>query len=187
MAAAQLPVSWRRSLVDAAGWCSPLRAGRCLRWPALRAGTEDGQVANIGLEAKLRIQGPDQGSDSRRVELDDRAATAADEVDMVGVGGQVIPVRTVPEMRVRDQADLLEQLKGSVDGGEIDSDCRLLDLGVDLLGSSVLEPRDGLEDELALRGNPVTAGPQRVIPRLRHTADSSEVRITDLPVDANVS
>ena len=99
----------------------------------------------------------------------------------------MIPVRAVSEMGVGDQPDLLEQLKGSVNGGEIYPDCLLLDLGVDLLGSSVLEGRDSLENELALRGDTVTAGPQRVIPRLRHAAESSEVRITDLPVDANVS
>ena len=139
-------------------------------------------MADISLEAILGVQSADEGSDSRRVELDDRAATPADEVDMLRVGRQVIPVRSVPEMGVRDEADLLEQLKGSVNGGEIDSDCRLLDLGVDLLGSSVLEPCDSLKNELALRGNSVTAGPQRVIPRLRHVPESSEALITDLPV-----
>jgi len=93
----------------------------------------------------------------------------------------------VPKVGVRDEADLLEQLKSAVNGGEIDSDCRLLDLGVDLLGSSVLQSCDSLKDELALRGNPVTAGPQRVIPRLRHAVESMQARITDLPVDGNVS
>jgi hypothetical protein len=144
-------------------------------------------MADIGLEAILGVQGPDQRSDSRRVELDDRAATAADKVDVLRIRRQVIPVRSVPEMGVRDEADLLEQLEGAVNGGEIDSDCRLLDLGVDLFGSSVLQSCDSLKDELALRGNPVTAGPQRVIPRLRHAPESSEARITDLPVDAIVS
>jgi hypothetical protein len=144
-------------------------------------------MADIGVEAMLGVQGPDQRSDSRRVELDDRAATAADKVDVLRIRCQVIPVRSVPEMGVRDEADLLEQLKGAINGGEIDSDRRLLDLGVDLLGSSVLQSCDSLKDELALRGNPVTASPQRVIPRLRHAPESSEPRITDLPADANVS
>lgn len=144
-------------------------------------------MADVGLEAILGVQGPDQGRDCHRIELNDRAATAADEVDVLRIGREVIPVRPMPEMGVRDQADLFQQLEGSVNGGEIDSHCLLPDLGVDLLGSSVLERRDSLEDELALRGNPVTAGPQRVIPRLRHADESMQARITDLPVDGNVS
>jgi hypothetical protein len=42
-------------------------------------------MADIGLEAILGVQGPNQGSDSRRIELDYGAATAADQVDMLRV------------------------------------------------------------------------------------------------------
>ncbi len=125
-------------------------------------------MAHVGLEAVLGIEGAHQRADRGRLKLDDRAAGAADQVHVLGVGGQVIAVRAVPEMGVGDQPDLLEQLQGPVNGGKVESDSRLLDLGVYLLRGGVLEPGDCLEDELALRCHPVPAGPQRVIPRPRH-------------------
>ena len=79
----------------------------------------------------------------------------------------------VPEMGVRDQADLLKQLEGAVHGGDVDADRGLLDLGVDLLWSRVLQLGHRFEHELALRSHPVATRPQRVIPRLRHEPDSS--------------
>jgi len=73
-----------RSPVAAALGCR-LRARRRRRWLALRAGPEYGQMTDICLEAILGAQGSDQGSDSRRVELGDRAATAANEVDVLRI------------------------------------------------------------------------------------------------------
>src|SRR5262249_40515991 len=105
---------------------------------------------------------------------------------MLGVSCQVIAVCAVPEVGVRDKPDLLEQLEGPVDGRKVDSDGGLLDLGVDLFRAGMLEPGDGLQHKLALRSNPVAPGPQRVVPRPRHTPESSDVPITDLPVNANV-
>ena len=83
---------------------------------------------------------------------------------MVGVGGQVVDGRAVPEVGVGDHADLLEQLERAVDGRDVDPARGLLDLGADFLGGGVIEPRHRLQDELALRRHPVAAGSQLLVP-----------------------
>ena len=141
--------------------------------PALRAGAEHGQVADVRLEAVLSLKRAHQRSDRGRIKLSDPVAATAHQMDVLRVGRQVIPVRPMSEMRVRDQADLLKQLKSPVDGRDIDPDGDLLDLGVDLLWRRVLQLGDRFEHELTLRGYPVAASPQRVIPRLRHKLESN--------------
>jgi len=46
-------------------------------------------VADVGLEAVALIQAGDQRPDRVRADLGDPAAVAADQVNVVGVGGQV--------------------------------------------------------------------------------------------------
>jgi hypothetical protein len=44
-------------------------------------------VTDIGLEAVLGFQRIDQRPDGSRIKLGDAAATAADQVDVLGIGG----------------------------------------------------------------------------------------------------
>jgi hypothetical protein len=88
----------------------------------------------------------------------------AEAIGLVGVGGQVVGRRPVPEVGVGDHADLLEQLERAVDGRDVDPARGLLDLGADLLRGGVIEPRHRLQDELTLRCHPVAAGPQLLVP-----------------------
>ena len=54
--------------------------------PAVGAAAEDGEVADVGLEAVAFLQGGDQRADGVRPDLGDPAAVAADQVHVVGVG-----------------------------------------------------------------------------------------------------
>src|SRR5580658_71400 len=134
--------------------------------PAFRAAAEDGEMADVGLEAVALFQPGDQRADRVRADLGHPAAVAADQVHVVGVGGQVVGGRTVldVEVRVDDQADLLKQLEGAVDGGDGDAAGGLLNVVADLFRGRVAEPGHRLEDELALRRYPVATGTQLLIP-----------------------
>ena len=57
------------------------------------------------------------------------------------------------DMSVGDEADILEDLEGSVHGRQVDAGRRALDLDEDLLGRSVTQPLHRLKDELPLRGD----------------------------------
>src|SRR5581483_10038465 len=137
---------------------------------AFLAAAEDGEVAHVGLEAVPLVEGGDQGTDRVRADLGDPAAVAADQVHVVGVGGQVVRGRAVPEVGVRDHADLLEQLERAVNGRDVDAARGLLDLSADLLRGRVTEPRHRLQDELALRGHPVATGTQLLVPAVHGQA-----------------
>src|SRR5260370_41264198 len=82
----------------------------------------------------------------------------------------MVPGSAVPEVRVRDQAELFEELQRAVDGRDVHAPGGLLDIRADLLGGGVLQLGHGFQDQLALRSDPVTAGPQLLVPRLRHGA-----------------
>src|SRR6185437_758775 len=135
---------------------------------AVRAAAVHGQVAHVGLEAVLAVQRGDQRADLLRADLGDPAALRADQVHVCGLGRQVVARRPMPEMGMRDQAELFEQLQRPVDGGDVHPAGGLLDVGADLLGSGVLQLGHRLQHQLALWGDPVAARPQFLIPRLDH-------------------
>ena len=54
------------------------------------------------------------------VDLLDRAADPADQVDVLVLADGVVGRRAVRQVRVGDQAELLEQLQRAVDGGDVD-------------------------------------------------------------------
>src|SRR5215469_15468132 len=148
---------------------------------AFAAGAEHGQVPHVGLEPVLGVQRRDQGARGLGGQLGHPAALPADQVHMLRFGREVVARSAVPEVSVGDQAELLEQLEGAVDRGDVHAPRRLVHLGADLLRRGVVQPGDGLQDELALWGNAVAAGPQRGVPRLRHEPESSKPLITRLP------
>ena len=83
------------------------------------------------------------------------AARVADDMDVLVLGR---PVRrcAVAEVGVADEAELLEQFEGAVDGGDVD-----VRNGVaDLLGRGVAERAHGGEHLLALRRSRAARGPQ---------------------------
>src|SRR5262249_59757984 len=87
--------------------------------PAVGAAAEDGEVADVGLEAVAFLQCGDQRVDGVGADLGDPAAVAADQVHVGGVAGPVLGGRPVPEVGVGDHADLLEQFERAVDGRDV--------------------------------------------------------------------
>ena len=64
------------------------------------------------------------------------------------------------EVGVADQAEVLEQLEGAIDGGDVDARGAFPHGVVDLLGGGVAQLVHRLQDQLALRGEPQTALPE---------------------------
>ena len=130
-------------------------------------------MGDVGLEAGGGVQRGDQAGHRRGLQLRDPLAFPADQVHVLGLGGQVVPGCAVAQVRVADQADLLQQLQCPVDGREIDPGRAAPDLGVNVLRRRVLEAADCLQHQLALGGDPVAPGAQRIVPRLRHGGQCS--------------
>ena len=90
----------------------------------------------------------------------DVAAAPAHQVDVVGMGGEVIAGRAVPEVGVRDDAEFLEELQRAVHGRGAHRRRHRLHLLPDLVGRGVAEPLQSADDEPALRGRAQTARAQ---------------------------
>ena len=92
---------------------------------------------------------------------------------------QVVGRRPVVQVRVGDEAEGVEQLKRAVDRRDVDALGGLLHAGRDLFWRRVVEPGHRFKYELTLRGNPVAAGPQLLVPAavslrpLLHGSESS--------------
>ena len=123
------------------------------------------------------LERDDERQDGSLIYLSDPLALAAHQVHMLSVLGQVIGRRPVVYVAVLDQAQLFEQLQGSVDGGDIDPPRGLPNFAVDVFRRGVLQPADCLQNKLTLGGDAVAAGPQRVVPRRHHAHKSSDVRL----------
>src|SRR3954465_8974405 len=132
--------------------------------PAGRADTEDGEVTGVDGEPVLGRDPAHRTLDDLCRHLLDASALPADEVEVVRVVGGVVGRRAVAEMGVGDEAELLEQLERAIDGRDVDAaGGAAYPLG-DLVGGGVAERGDGLEDELALRGEPVAARAEAGLP-----------------------
>lgn len=110
---------------------------------------EHGEVRAVENEPALGKQALRKRFDERRIRIDDRAAGVTDDVDVL-VLSRSVGRRTVPEMGMSDEPDLLEQFQRAVDGGDVDA----LDRFTDLLGRCVPEPANGVQHLLALRSRP---------------------------------
>src|ERR1700759_252629 len=88
---------------------------------AVGAAAEHGQVADVGIEPLLGLQGRNQRPGHVRADLGDLPAAPADQVHVVGVLGQVVGGGAVPEVGVADHAQLFQQLQRAVDGGDVDA------------------------------------------------------------------
>ena len=131
-------------------------------------------MPHVGLEPVLFVERFHQRCRGLGRQLGNPAAVAADQVDVLGLGREVVAGRSVAQVGVADEAELLEQFQGPVDRGDVDPAGPLVHLGEDLLRRCVVQSRNGLENELTLRGHPVAAGPQRGVPRLRHEPSLGE-------------
>ena len=120
------------------------------------------------METVFFVESGNQRRDRVGGYLGDAAAFRADQVHVLGFGGQVVAGRAVTEVGVRHQAELLEQFECPVDGGNVHAAGGLLHVSPDLLGRGVLQLGDCREDQLALGRDAVAAGSQRLVPRLRH-------------------
>ena len=111
--------------------------------------------------ASTRSRVAQRSSSDIRVNRDDAVAIPADQVEVLVVGDRVVRRRAVAEVRVPDQAELLEDLERAVDGGDVDRRGLLAHPRQHLVGGGVAEGVDRAQDQLALRGQPVALLPQR--------------------------
>jgi len=137
---------------------------------AVRAGAEDREVAGVDGEPVLGRDAAHGRLDELDRDLFDAAALAADEVEMVGVVSRVVGRRAVAQVRVRHQAELLEELEGPVDGGDVHPARGTANPRGNLVRRGVPERRHGLEDQLPLRGEAVSAGAKLRMPQLLRLA-----------------
>src|SRR5690348_1156615 len=115
---------------------------------AVGAGTEDGEMARVHGKAVLGGDAADGTFDDLHRHLFDATALAADEVEMVRVVGRVVGRRPVPEVGVRHEPELLEQLEGSVDRGDVHPAGGTTHALRDLVRRGMTECGYGLQDEL---------------------------------------
>jgi hypothetical protein len=124
-------------------------------------------------------------------DLGDGAAAAADEVHMPGILRDVVGGRAVAEVRVGHQGEFLEKVERAVHGGHVHAAGDLAHVIDDLFGGGVPKCRDGLEHELALRGEPITLRPQPALPlgaaRRRTVRTPLGHRVSLGPASANPS
>ena len=83
----------------------------------------------------------------------DLRAEVADQMDVHMLINSVIGRCPMADMGMGDEADILEDFKGAIDGRQVDAERRALDLDEDLLGGPVTQPLHRLKDELPLRGD----------------------------------
>ena len=144
------PCGWPASPPERCAQCAPAAHSRqrpnTAKWPT---STEKPRSRSSGSAPPA--------SSTPGGDLLDRAAVAADQVHVVVVGGDRVGRGAVPEVGVADQAELLEQLEGPVDGRDVDPGRRLAHRRDDLVRRGVAELADGLEHQLPLRRQPVAA------------------------------
>ena len=152
----------RPALPRAAGSFRRAGLGRLRR--AVGAAPEDREVLHVGLEAERAPQLRGEVGDHVHVGLDDVRAVPADEVDVVMAVRQVVRRGAVPEVGMADQPELLQELQGPVDGGDVHARRRPAHLAEDVVGRRVLQLVHGLQNELALRRQPVATLPKIGLP-----------------------
>jgi hypothetical protein len=130
-------------------------AGSLIARDAVGALAEDREVRAVHLEPPLAPQPLGQGPHQVRRRVRHAAAAVTHHMHVV-VSSWAIHRGAVAEVRVFDQADLLEQFQRAVDGGEIDVGQRVRDL----LRGGVREVVDGIEHLFALGGHPQPTGTQ---------------------------
>jgi len=110
----------------------------------------------VGAEPVLLKQGALQGQKWRFRGLYSGATPLADQMVVVTFFGGMIAKSPAPQVGLGYQAQILQQLKGAVDSGDINMGISGTDQGMDILSAYVVIAllKCG-EDELALWGQPV--------------------------------
>lgn len=72
---------------------------------------------------------------------------------LAAVTGEVVERRAVRQVGVPDEAEAFQQVKGAIHRGDVHSGDPVTDRFMDLFGRRVTEGGDGVEYELALRGD----------------------------------
>src|ERR1700750_1426259 len=101
---ATAPSSRRSGLGRWAGWLAGVMWSLSV---TVGAGAEDREVAHIGDEPVTLLQRPGERRDDVRRDLDDLRAVPAHEVDMLRARRRVVGRRTVGDVRVAHQPELL--------------------------------------------------------------------------------
>jgi hypothetical protein len=119
---------------------------------AIRTTAQDRKVAGIDRESKARSNGSGQVREQLDRSLDHRSALLTDEVG-VGICGELVCRRAVPEVRVHDHAEPLELIEIAIDGRQVDVRGARLDSFRKLLGGQMLLGLEkGLEQDPTRRG-----------------------------------
>ena len=132
-------------------------------------------VREVGPESRLAFKERSKRRGQVRRDRFDSVATIADEVDVRFVLDRVVGRWPMTDVRMRHQPHGLEDVDRAIHGREIDAACRALDFGEDLIRGGVVKRGDGLQDELALRRDPISVCPEHPVPcvsRDRHLLDS---------------
>ena len=117
-------------------------------------------MADVGYEALLGTEPVDEpGHDGRRL-VRHPTTLATDQVDVLGLRRGMVGRRTVAEVGMLDEADLLEQLQRAVHRRDVHAGRPLHDPGMHILRRRVAEVGDGFEDQLTLGGQPETTRAQ---------------------------
>lgn len=118
-------------------------------------------MAYAGFEPVLLEQGALKGQERGFRDLYGSATPLADQVVMVSLVGIMIAKSPATQVGLGHQIKILQKLQGAIDGGDIYMWVFDAHLSVDLLGADVvIALLESGQDELALRGQPVTQFPQ---------------------------
>lgn len=98
----------------------------------------------------------------RRINLVDRTAVAADEMNMLILTRPVIGRRPVRQVGVTDQAQFLKQLKRAINRGDVDTGGTLANRVVNLLRRGMPQLMHSLQNQLALRSQPQATLPEHL-------------------------
>src|SRR5687768_5799516 len=123
---------------------------------AIKASSEEGEVAQVGRKAVVRLQAGAQEVEEVVVDLCLSAALLADKV-VVGVAAKLIFKLASPKICNVYEAEGVEDVERTVDGGLVGGGIALLHLSEDLLDGKVSVAREYFDDHQSARGEPVSA------------------------------
>lgn len=118
----------------------------------------------VGLEPVVFGEPVDGGGHDVGGNLRYRSASSAHQVHVLRVVRNVVRRRAVAEVSVRDQRQLFEQIKRSIDRRDVDPACGLAHLGEDVFCGRMTKRHDRLEHKLPLGREPVSLGTQLTLP-----------------------
>lgn len=136
------------------------------------AETKDGKVAQDRLKAKVAAERLVEDGQVAVVEVGDAPACPADKVVM-GVLAHDLKLDALPaEVDLAEDTQVAQLLEGAVDGGEVNGGVIAGEPGVHPFRAGVaIEGTEGVQDDLALAGEPEAGAAGRALESLKVTHD----------------